>query len=139
MYQNDYISYPDSQGGYPKRTRGEKGRQNQGYHQGNHGQYNQYQGQPYQQSHGREQEFANHSSHNYKYDEADAGAEQYATDSQYGEQNSAKPPRKIQLFIGGIPPSVTESSFRSPRILQGILRELWTHVGVQNGHRQGYS
>lgn len=112
MYQNDYISYQDTQGAYPKRNRGDKGRQYQGYYQGNNHQYNPYQSQAHQSTNGREQEFGNSFSHNYKYDEPDAVSDTHLHDSQYGEQNQQKPPRKIQLFIGGIPPSVTESKLR---------------------------
>jgi hypothetical protein len=135
MYHNEYQYYQDSSGAYPKRSRGDRTRQHQqptGYQYGGFQPPNNYPMQQ-QQMYARDQEYATqpqpmaryseqiYESNNYQLDDvnnsglASNGGGTSMRDSETNGPPAAgglqpRPSRKIQLFIGGIPPSVTESN-----------------------------
>jgi hypothetical protein len=135
MYQNEYQHYQDSSGPYPKRSRGDRTRQqhqNQvGYQYGGFQPPNNY--PVHQQMYTRDQDYGTHPSQMTRYSEHIYEQQGYQLDEPtnpalsssgsglmrdadaHGPSPSgplqSRPSRKIQLFIGGIPPSVTESKF----------------------------
>jgi len=147
MHYNNYAPYQEPMGGYSKRGRGERSRYHQTGYGHNPGQnYPQYQNQS--QGYNREPDYHNQQHQHqpqpqsYRYEEDMPENNGYG-DQTYGDQASEKdqqkPPRKIQLFIGGIPPNVNESNFLLlHRNVQKLLRELRPDVRVQNGDRQSY-
>lgn len=145
MHYNNYAPYQEPMGGYSKRGRGERSRYHQTGYGHNPGQnYPQYQNQS--QGYNREPDYHNQQHQqqpqSYRYEEDMPENNGYG-DQTYGDQASEndqqKPPRKIQLFIGGIPPNVNESNFLLlHRNVQKLLPELRPDVRVQNGDRQSY-
>lgn len=113
MHYNTYSPYQETGGSYPRRGRGERSRQQPPADNHNPSQhYGQYplHSQPYS----REPEYHNpQQPQGYRYDEEVMEPNDYAEQDysdQFGENSQQKHVRKIQLFIGGIPPNINEST-----------------------------